>query len=380
MARFENVLTQLKKHKITIISILAFAVAFGCIFAFAGNKDESTSLPDEESVVSDATSGVAPEASTPEEEKLLDGIGVYVDGKLIAAVNDEATAQNAIDKYVSFKSLSLGIDSNAVCELTNTIEFTSGKYSSEAFADENEIAAMLGMKNKHEFVSSVHNYMNEVVSVKLSIRSTQSVSQIVVIEHSVKTVYTDAMRDGVVEVVTKGFDGEGKETYEVICVDGVEISRTMLSHEVVVEPTPKVVRVGTCSDGMDVATHGDFIKPYDGIITSYMGPRWGRTHKGIDIADSRCNGAPAVAAAGGVVVRAEFSGGYGNCVVIDHGNGIKTLYAHFQSLSVSVGDVVNAGDEVGKIGSTGNSTGPHLHFEVHVDGEIVNPLIFVDYE
>ncbi|MBO5768257.1 MAG: M23 family metallopeptidase, partial [Clostridia bacterium] len=125
-----------------------------------------------------------------------------------------------------------------------------------------------------------------------------------------------------------------------------------------------------------------FEKPYDGIITSYVGPRWGRTHNGLDIvADGRgCKGDPVYAAADGVVVRADWYGGYGNCVIIDHGDGIQTLYAHFSKITVKEGDVVKVGDEVGKIGSTGNSTGPHLHFEVHVDGEIVNPLIFVDYE
>ncbi|MBQ8895512.1 MAG: peptidoglycan DD-metalloendopeptidase family protein [Clostridia bacterium] len=165
-------------------------------------------------------------------------------------------------------------------------------------------------------------------------------------------------------------------------MDGIVSERETLSVDVTVAPADEVVRVGTSSNGKEVASIGTFQKPYDGIITSYVGPRWGRTHNGIDIvADGRpCKGDPAYAAADGVVVRADWYGGYGNCVIIDHGDGIQTLYAHFSKLSVQVGDVVKAGDEVGKIGSTGNSTGPHLHFEVHVDGEIVNPLIFVDYE
>ena len=145
-------------------------------------------------------------------------------------------------------------------------------------------------------------------------------------------------------------------------------------------PSDEVIKIGTQSNGITVATLGTFIKPYDGVVTSYIGPRWGRTHNGIDIAGDRCNGKPAYAACDGVVVRADWYGGYGNCVIIDHGNGVQTLYAHLSAISVQVGDVLSAGDEVGKIGSTGNSTGPHLHFEVHVDGEIVNPLIFVNYE
>ena len=87
-----------------------------------------------------------------------------------------------------------------------------------------------------------------------------------------------------------------------------------------------------------------------------------------------------VAAAGGVVIKADWYSGYGKCVIIDHGNGVLTYYAHFQTLKVSEGDVVEAGDVVGLIGSTGNSTGNHLHFEIRINGEAVDPLKYIDYE
>jgi murein DD-endopeptidase MepM/ murein hydrolase activator NlpD len=79
------------------------------------------------------------------------------------------------------------------------------------------------------------------------------------------------------------------------------------------------------------------------------------------------------AAAGGRVILAGWFGGYGNCVVVDHGGGVSTLYAHQTSVAVSYGDSVSAGDTVGYVGSTGLSTGPHLHFEVRVDGNPVDP-------
>ncbi len=113
-------------------------------------------------------------------------------------------------------------------------------------------------------------------------------------------------------------------------------------------------------------------------ISSPFGPRWGKVHKGIDIISysKAINGANACAAGAGKVIIAKYgyNGGYGNYVQIDHGNGLNTLYAHMSSLSVSAGQTVNAGDKVGNIGSTGNSTGPHLHFSVIVNGTFVDPM------
>ena len=102
-------------------------------------------------------------------------------------------------------------------------------------------------------------------------------------------------------------------------------------------------------------------------------------HKGIDITKPGCAGEPTVASAGGTVIQASDKGnGYGNCVIIDHGNGISTLYAHHQSLAVSVGDTVVQGQTLGYIGQTGNAYGNHLHFEVRLNGEHTNPLNYVN--
>lgn len=102
-------------------------------------------------------------------------------------------------------------------------------------------------------------------------------------------------------------------------------------------------------------------------------------HKGIDITKPGCAGEPTVASAGGTVIQASNKGnGYGNCVIIDHGNGISTLYAHHQSLAVSVGDTVVQGQTIGYIGQTGNAYGNHLHFEVRINGEHTNPLNYVN--
>ena len=118
-------------------------------------------------------------------------------------------------------------------------------------------------------------------------------------------------------------------------------------------------------------------------ITSQFGMRihpilgYEKLHDGTDISGSDINGKPIVAAYSGTVVLAEYYWGYGNCVKIDHGGSIQTLYAHASAILVSVGQYVNAGDTIALVGSTGNSTGPHLHFSLIVKGEFVNPLDYV---
>src|SRR6185436_17696139 len=115
-----------------------------------------------------------------------------------------------------------------------------------------------------------------------------------------------------------------------------------------------------------------FIWPVNGTLTSGFGWRWGRMHEGIDIAAP--TGTPISAAASGTVIYAGWMGGYGNLVVIDHGNGLATAYGHQSSIAVGSGTYVSQGQTIGYVGSTGHSTGPHVHFEVRVNGSPVDPL------
>lgn len=112
--------------------------------------------------------------------------------------------------------------------------------------------------------------------------------------------------------------------------------------------------------------------PTTGELSSPFGPRWGRMHEGMDIADR--SGTPIVAALPGTVSFAGWYGGYGNLVRIDHGNGLETRYGHMRAIGVSVGQAVAAGDQLGEMGTTGSSTGTHLHFEVRLAGTPYNPL------
>lgn len=129
-----------------------------------------------------------------------------------------------------------------------------------------------------------------------------------------------------------------------------------------------------------VSTQG-FVYPTAGGISSGFGQRlhpilgYYRMHNGIDMGGGF--GSPIWASKGGVVISAGWNGGYGNAVIIDHGDGVATLYGHQSELFVSTGQSVSTGERIGSIGSTGLSTGPHLHFEVRVAGAPVDPLLFM---
>ncbi|RAZ81537.1 hypothetical protein DP120_04485 [Planococcus halotolerans] len=121
---------------------------------------------------------------------------------------------------------------------------------------------------------------------------------------------------------------------------------------------------------------GNFVWPAQGgYISSERGPRWGRQHKGIDIAQP--DGFDILAADHGVVKAAGADGTFGNRVVIDHGNGYETIYAHLKSMNVKVGDKVPQGTKIGVMGTTGRSTGIHLHFEISKNGATKDPLNYV---
>ena len=131
---------------------------------------------------------------------------------------------------------------------------------------------------------------------------------------------------------------------------------------------------------------GGWVRPVAGSPSSPFGPRWGRSHNGVDLADPV--GTPVVAADAGVVVHATVAchptsswgcgGGFGNYVTVAHPGGLATVYAHLSSIAVEVGQSVAAGEPVGRIGNSGNSYGPHLHFEVRRSGSPTDPCGYID--
>ncbi len=123
----------------------------------------------------------------------------------------------------------------------------------------------------------------------------------------------------------------------------------------------------------------EMVDPLDSmVVTSEFGPRWGRQHEGMDLGVPE--GTPIYAAMSGTVTFAEYTEGFGNLVIIEHEEGLETYYAHCSRLDVTCGQEVEAEQQIAAAGSTGNSTGPHLHFEVHVDGVACDPSEWLDLE
>jgi murein DD-endopeptidase MepM/ murein hydrolase activator NlpD len=131
-------------------------------------------------------------------------------------------------------------------------------------------------------------------------------------------------------------------------------------------------QLGAAQSGDTTPSASGLIWPVNGPVTSPFGYRWGRLHAGIDIGVP--NGTPIHAAASGTVALAGWVDGYGNYTCLDHGGGLATCYAHQSSIAVSVGQRVSQGEVIGYTGCTGHCFGPHLHFEVRINGNPVDPL------
>ncbi len=139
-----------------------------------------------------------------------------------------------------------------------------------------------------------------------------------------------------------------------------------------------VHQVAADSSATRVAFQGTMptlVWPASGPINSPFGSRWGRMHLGIDIGAK--DGAPVGSAAPGTITHAGWEGAYGNLVVVDHGGGVTTAYAHLATITVTDRQSVQQGEQLGNVGSTGRSTGPHLHFEVRLGGEQHDPLRYL---
>ena len=194
--------------------------------------------------------------------------------------------------------------------------------------------------------------------------------------------YTDSadLYKGDYKVTSPGQFGAADTVANVTYVNGTEIERTVLSSVTLRQPVTEHRLQGT-KDRPTWLPTGSFRWPTTGRITSRFGGRsspggiGSTNHKGIDIAAPR--GTPVYASDGGTVTYAGWMGGYGYLVRINHGNGYETYYGHNSSLTVSVGQHVYKGQQIARVGSTGNSTGNHCHFEVRINGVARNPLNYL---
>ncbi|MGL4345990.1 MAG: peptidoglycan DD-metalloendopeptidase family protein [Cellulosilyticaceae bacterium] len=204
--------------------------------------------------------------------------------------------------------------------------------------------------------------------------------------------FSDLYKDET-KVYQEGHDGLKEITVAVTKINGKEVSREGISENILTEPKTKVMAFGTKekpkpkpsenssgSGGAAVKPSGggSFMHPLNGAgkISSPYGSRWGSFHRAIDIAAPA--GTPIYASAAGTVVYSGYNnGGYGKMVIIDHGNGYRTYYAHNNSLYVQVGQKVSKGQNIASVGSTGNSTGNHVHFEIRKNGNPINPYSYI---
>lgn len=195
------------------------------------------------------------------------------------------------------------------------------------------------------------------------------------IPYQTQKIESDQIEQNIVKTMQFGKNGIASVSEQIVTLNGQETQRTVLHRSVITPATDCIVAVGTKSNGIG---SGQFITPISGYrFSSAFKIRDGRWHKGVDLAAPV--GTPIYAADSGVVTISKLSDSYGYYVVIDHQNGLKTLYAHNSSLLVKEGDIISKGQQIALSGNTGNSTGPHLHFEIHSNDVAVNPEIFLNF-
>ena len=338
-------------------------------------------------------------------------IGIYVDGKKIGAVQDRKTAEKALkdvaDKYTK-EGDNIEVESVRFLE---KVDIKTANTDLEDLHSEEEMVDLLCTSGEKETVHKVvagdtlHSIAKKydvwedqlladnkgINSKKLELGSNIIVKQQApvltyevvekitydkVIEHKVEEQKSADIYEGMTETQQAGSDGLSEITARVTLQNGKKVEEEDLVTTVKEEPVTEVVLVGTKERPPTVGS-GKYIWPLKDSFTqtSGFGSRWGRQHKGIDLAVSV--GTTVYAADGGTVVEAQYSGSYGNVVMIDHQNGQETRYAHNSKLLVKKGDKVYQGQPIAKSGNTGRSTGPHVHFEIRINGEPRNPLNYL---
>ena len=332
----------------------------------------------------------------------VDGTAIYVDGVFVFAAKDEAEAKTILDEYQTKVSGS-GTIISSECE--NEISFKdekvvytqlldkeaalkrlAGTDSKEGLhtVEEGDTLWSIGIDNdiSTDHLMSINNLDSEILQIGkvLRVKYPEPLVDIKVVKdityteyHPFETekIYDKTLNEGTYSTQQKGSNGETRIRATVTYVNDHEIEREITEKTVICEPQNEILRVGTKPKPKTAAT-GKFARPVSGgYVSSSFGNRSRGYHTGIDWALSY--GSPIYASDGGTVTASGWGGGYGKMIKINHGNGYETLYAHCSKLVVSSGKKVAKGQLIGYVGSTGNSTGPHLHFEIRKNGSYLNP-------
>lgn len=332
----------------------------------------------------------------------VEACGIYIDDKLIGVGESEESLKKMLENAIN-EQKELNPDKSV--NIMEKIEFKKGFFAPEDVKSGEELKSYLFNETEREFkyitsenetIASIaekfdvseetirdkNNIAEEettpydvlIITLKESIlhfEFSKTVEEEVEIPFETEERENDSQYKSWSKVIQEGINGRETFTYEIkYDATGKEISKTELSHAIVAEPVKKIIEKGTKEEPEGFL----WPVPYTRNITSPFGPRWGTIHKGIDIAAAGVLGTDIVAAEDGVVQKATHgSTGYGNHIVIKHDGVYSTLYGHCKELCVKVGDKVKKGQVIAKVGSTGDSTGPHLHFEIRVNGKQEDP-------
>ena len=211
-----------------------------------------------------------------------------------------------------------------------------------------------------------------VLKPQVTVESVENVTETISIEPITVIQKNSNMRAGEQKVIRKGQSGKKQVVYKLVKQNGYLMSEELINEQVLENSVPAIIMKGTkviLGEGT-----GRFAWPVSGArITSGFGTRWGKMHKGVDLVGNHT----ILAADNGVISFAGTKNGLGNCIIIDHKNGYETTYGHLSKISVKRGQTVEKGDSIGVMGNTGHSFGTHLHFEVHKNGELQNPMKYL---
>lgn len=357
------------------------------------------------------------------DSKITNACGIYVDNAFVCAVKNETDALSVFDGILAEYETD---EENAAVSFVEDIEYVQGLYPDDgsivrdaAYLNEvlhskkseaqyytveagdtvSQIAQRFDMTTTQIFNLNPSLKENIYIGQKILLSSevnfvrvqiTKTEKRTVEIPYDTVKVNTSSLYVGDQRTVVKGVNGLEEVTELVTYIDGVRVSSKEVSRTTVREAVDEKIQVGTkqnyfgSSTGGSVVSYGGrLLWPAIGAtsISSPYGPRsLGGWHGGMDIVRPGGSlGCAVVAAESGTVTFAGWYGSGGYTVMINHGNGLSTLYAHMQqgSLTVSAGQRVSRGQQIGRIGATGYVTGPHLHFEVRVNGTKVNPAKYL---
>ena len=288
--------------------------------------------------------------------KFRPAYSVSLNGEDLGYVGDEEEFKNEVNENILTPS-----ESNVAFVELDNVEYT---FSLVSRSEVNEDEVMLALEQSAQNVYRVYEVAdlnNE--ETKIYVNTMEEAEEIV---STLKEQYGEIEPDLVInQIYLDNADEVNEET--------IKLAKQELTNSLQEELEEKQEIDSRTVNGIYLA-----VVPVTGRITSRFGAVESirdHTHKGIDIAATR--GTPILATASGTVTFAGWSSGYGYLVKINHGNGVETYYGHCSKLYVSAGDTVEAGKQIAAVGSTGNSTGNHLHFEIRLDGKQVNPQTYV---